>query len=116
MVKKVDGSFVSLLGSSREFTVYPSSSFGRDNRKTDDVFVDQSFSDFPLLYPGSTALAVSLLSTTHELSNAFIHGKLSTSPIIEGKKPDQGDFERTPEGKMAGKKGEVVVHLLGQGA
>lgn len=81
-----------------------------------DVPSDQSFSDFPLLYPGSTALAMSLLNTTHELSNAFIHGRLSASPILEGKKPDDGDYERSPEGKMAGKKGEVVVHLLGQGA
>jgi hypothetical protein len=59
---------------------------------------------------------MSLLSTTHELSNAFIHGRLSASPLIEGKKADEGDFERTADGKMAGKKGEVIVHLLGEGA
>lgn len=74
---------------------------------------DQSFSDFPLLYPGSTALALSLLSTTHELSNAFIHGRLRSLPIIEGQKPDGGDFKQNADGKMAGAKGEVVLHLLG---
>jgi hypothetical protein len=31
-----------------------------------------------------------------------------------GKKADGGDFERNAEGKMAGAKGEVVLHLLGR--
>ena len=74
---------------------------------------DQSFSDFPLLYPGSTTFALSLLTTTHELSHAFIHGKLAESALLKGKKADNGDFERNGEGKMKGEKGEVVLHLLG---
>jgi hypothetical protein len=76
--------------------------------------VDQSFSDFPLLYPGSTTLALSLLKTTHELSHDFIHGKLANSNLLEEKKADGGDYERNGEGKIAGKAGEVVVHLLGR--
>jgi hypothetical protein len=75
---------------------------------------DQSFSDFPLLYPGSTALANSLLNTTFELSDAFVHARLAESELIKGKKADGGDFERNAEGKMAGAKGEVVLHLLGR--
>lgn len=113
MVKKVDGSFVSILGATRE-----SASWSIDKAQSwelpADVILDQSFSDFPLLSPGSPSFAMSLLQTTHELSDAFIHGQLATAPAIEGKKPDQGDFERTPEGKMAGRKGDVVVHLIGQ--
>jgi hypothetical protein len=34
--------------------------------------------------------------------------------LIKGKKADGGDFERNAEGKMAGPKGEVVVHLVGR--
>ena len=75
---------------------------------------DQSFSDFPLLYPGSTSLALSLLKTTHELSHDFIHAKLASSPLLKGKIADRGEYERNGEGKMAGENGGVVLHLLGR--
>jgi len=80
----------------------------------EDSPADQSFSDFPLLYPGSTTLALSLLKSTHELSHDFIHGRLATSTLLEGKKADGGDYEKNSEGKMAGEKGQVVLHLLGR--
>lgn len=34
--------------------------------------------------------------------------------MLEGKKADGGDYEKNAEGKMAGEKGEVVLHLLGR--
>jgi hypothetical protein len=33
---------------------------------------------------------------------------------LEGKKADGGDYEKNAEGKMAGEKGGVVLHLLGR--
>jgi hypothetical protein len=34
--------------------------------------------------------------------------------LLKDKKVDNGDYERNGDGKMAGDKGEVVVHLLGK--
>lgn len=57
---------------------------------------------------------MSLLKSTHELSHDFIHGKLASSALLEGKKADGGNYDKNGEGKMAGEKGEVVLHLLGR--
>jgi len=82
------------------------------NVKTDAT--DQSFSDFPLLSPSSPSLAITDLSTIHDLSNCFLEGRLSGSEFLQEAKADHGDFERKPDGKMEGKKGSVVLHLLGK--
>jgi platelet-activating factor acetylhydrolase len=73
---------------------------------------DQSFSDFPLLAPTSPSTALDYLSTIHELSIAFLQGRLAESDFIKSQKPDDGVFEKDSDGKMAGEKGSVILHLL----
>jgi hypothetical protein len=65
---------------------------------------DQSFSDFPLLVP-PTGKSISFLSRFHELSYAFIKGRLAQCPLV---------VSQDAEGKMVGKVAEVVLHLRGK--
>jgi platelet-activating factor acetylhydrolase len=76
--------------------------------------LDQSFSDFPLLAPSSPTVALSDLETIHGLSDSFLRGRLVDHDAIKGQRPDEGKYEKGPDGKMAGEKGSVVVHLLGK--
>jgi hypothetical protein len=39
---------------------------------------------------------------------------LVDNEAIQRQRPDEGKYEKGPEGKMAGEKGAVVVHLLGK--
>jgi len=73
---------------------------------------DQSFSDFPLLMPTSPTVALDYLATMHQLSAAFLASSLGSAPSLERKEPDHGKFERDKDGKMEGKHGDVVLHLL----
>jgi len=76
----------------------------------------QAFSDFPLLSPGSPSVAMSLMATITDLSASFLSGTLAEDASIKGKTPDEGKYVRA-EGKkkkMAGRRGDVVVHLLGE--
>jgi hypothetical protein len=59
--------------------------------------------------------SLKLLSTMHELSFSFLRGRLSSSPLVEGKVPDGGHIKTRLDGKkerLDGEWGEVVVHLV----
>ena len=75
---------------------------------------DQSFSDFPLLAPSSPTVALSDLETIHSLSDSFLRGRLIDNDAIKERRPDEGKYEKGPDGKMAGERGAIVVHLLGK--
>ena len=100
MVREAKGSFMTLLGASRE-------PFAPCNRKIALLIADQTFSDIPLL---TSRAALPLLKTIDTLSVSFLRSKLSASPLLEGKKPDDGKLE---EGWPKGKSGDILLHLLG---
>ncbi|WWC90565.1 uncharacterized protein L201_005501 [Kwoniella dendrophila CBS 6074] len=74
----------------------------------------QSFSDFPLLDPRSHNSAKLLLNKIHDISTAFLIGKLGKLADFEGKKPDQGRLVKNEQGKLGDKEGDVIVHLIGK--
>jgi platelet-activating factor acetylhydrolase len=106
MTEKINGTLVSVIGINRTCHDYH---FSAEPDET-----DQSFSDFPLLSPSSPTLALTDLSTIPDLSSSFLEGNLPDSQFIKDLKPDHGDFERKPDGKMEGKRGSIVLHLLGK--
>lgn len=115
LVKDAGGSFVTIVGCDREWghalLVSPQSLTACPT--------DQSFSDFPMLV--NAAPALTLLSTIHELSYAFLHNTFRDAPPVAGKSPDNGHIKTRREGKpghekekMVGEFGEVVVHLVAE--
>lgn len=73
---------------------------------------DESFCDFPVIATLSPGTALSFLATIHSLSLALLEGKLGEHPLMHGP-PDGGEYARSLWGGMAGRKGDVVVHLRG---
>ncbi|WVW85391.1 hypothetical protein I302_107429 [Kwoniella bestiolae CBS 10118] len=91
MIKSAQGSLVSIVGVGH-----------------------QSFSDFPLLDPRSHNSAKLLLNKIHDLSTAFLQGKLNEMVDIKDKKADNGELVKNENGKLGDKEGEVIVHLIGK--
>ncbi|RSH82289.1 hypothetical protein EHS25_005999 [Saitozyma podzolica] len=90
MVQRMDGWLMTLTGSNH-----------------------QSFSDFPLLVP-PTGKSILFLSRFHELSYAFIKGRLAQCPLVVSQDADEGKVKVDAKGKMVGKVAEVVLHLRGK--
>lgn len=76
--------------------------------------LDQSFSDFPLLMPTGPGVGIDHLATIHELTRGFLSGSLDEVESIKGQEGDGGDYAKDENGKLAGKQGDVVVHLMAQ--
>ena len=110
IVQKLNGSLVTLLGANRRYRVVSRSLHRRVILMGD---TDQSFSDFPLFAPSNPTPALDLLTTIHDLSMAFMNGNLTSAKGIEGKKADNGAYDGREQRKMVGRKGDVIVHVLG---
>lgn len=55
------------------------------------------------------------MTRMHDLSMSFINGRLSESKAFDagkGKKADDGVLNTNRNGKLEGKPGDVVVHVL----
>ncbi|CAK9785400.1 hypothetical protein CC85DRAFT_327331 [Cutaneotrichosporon oleaginosum] len=70
----------------------------------------ESFCDFPVIVTASPATERAYLATIHRLTLALLRGTLAEEKEMQGE-PDGGAWARTWLGRMAGRRGEVVVHL-----
>ena len=48
----------------------------------------------------------------HELTRAFLDGTLHQVKSVKGQKGDGGDYAKATDGTLAGKQGDVVVHVM----
>jgi hypothetical protein len=76
------------------------------------IGLDRSFSDFLVLELSGPGVGVDHLVTIHELTRAFLDGTLYEVKSVKGQKGDGGDYVKARDGTLAGKQGDVVVHLM----